>query len=1059
MNNPPQPQSSTRSQEADANITKLKEKLYELFQLNRGDLDFGLYRIMAMKSKEIKNFLDEHLLPQITEALGEIAEVDIANLQKEIDDLEKKMRGTGVALEHTPKFEELKKQQQAAKQDQQIEADTYNHLYNFFARYYHEGDFMSLRRYKGVGKEAYLVPYNGEEVKLHWANSDQYYIKTTENYASYVFLVGDGGNQRRVRFQIAEADNEKDHIKETKSKQRFFILAEDPIGNHPPPPPRPELIIRFAHRPLSESEKAKYPGNATKIQASINRHAEKVILKKIKKDWLPLIVASCPTETDKDRTLLGKHLAAYSSKNSFDYFIHKDIGGFLRRELDNYLKSDVLSIDNLQIVDDSSVIMRSLSQVKAIKNIGYKIIEFIAQLENFQKQLWLKKKFILETQYCVTLDKIPESFYEEIAKNKKQHAEWVELFAIDEINGDHSSTPYSKSLKSDFLKENPYLVLDTKHFDQIFTDKLLTALSQTTPLAEQMNGVLVHGENFQALNLLQSRYQEQVKCVYIDPPYNTNASSILYKNGYKDSSWMSLMEDRLLLAHAMLVKDGIICAAIDDEEVSVLRALMKKSFEVELGVATVRSNPAGRKTKGRFAPAHEYALFYGKAEGAVPGSLKKTEKQIKSYPHEDDHGRFMWTNLVRSGTNDKREDAPRLYYPIFVDNNHEIRISSMNWSEENREWIPQDSPAKDETVIYPFRKIGGNITEGNWHRGHQRLISEPSEYRVRKNSSGKFQIDFKKRMDENALPKTWWDKGAYQSANGTTMLKGILGDKKFDFPKSTELVKDCILASINSDENINVLDYFAGSGTTGHAVIDINREDDGDRRYILVEMGQHFDAVLLPRMKKVIYAKDWKDGKPKNQTDRQGVSQLFQYIQLESYEDTMDSLIVDPRDDLVAQAENKEFVEDYQLRYALGEETAQSASLVGKDFINPFNYTLSVVRDGIRREVKADIVETFNFLLGLKINKREWLEDVLTITGVAANGDSCLILWRNLEETDAKKLNEWFDKHRENCNDDLNLIYVNGDHLLNNRKKSNEMWEANTTEPVFRELMFGEWNN
>lgn len=127
-----------------------------------------------------------------------------------------------------------------------------------------------------------------------------------------------------------------------------------------------------------------------------------------------MIFVPCPTEADDTRTLLGKHITAYTSKNSFDYFIHKNLGGFLRRELDFYLKSEVISIDNLELNDDPTVFIRNLAQVKTIKRVGNKIIDFLAQLEDFQKQLWLKKKFALETQYCLTMDKVPESLYPEI---------------------------------------------------------------------------------------------------------------------------------------------------------------------------------------------------------------------------------------------------------------------------------------------------------------------------------------------------------------------------------------------------------------------------------------------------------------------------------------------------------------------------------------------------------------------------------------------------------------------------------------------------------------------
>src|SRR5690606_10320909 len=114
-------------------------------------------------------------------------------------------------------------------------------------------------------------------------------------------------------------------------------------------------------------------------------------------------------------------------------------------------------------------------------------------------------------------------------------------------------------------------------------------------------GLLIHGDNFQALNLLQERYREQVKCVYIDPPYNTDASAIIYKNGYKDSSWLSLMQDRLLLVHSLMLNDALISVAIDDQEVASLRSVLDKIFDREIGVSVVRSNPQSRKTSGKFS--------------------------------------------------------------------------------------------------------------------------------------------------------------------------------------------------------------------------------------------------------------------------------------------------------------------------------------------------------------------------------------------------------------------------------------------------------------------------
>ena len=519
-------------------FNRLKELLRTMFQLDRGDLDFGLYRIMNLKAREIEEFLENDLLPQVQTALAGNVVDRQAELENELAEARLQASGLGVDPETTPRFKELEQQLAEVKADVASEADVYNHLANFFARYYDEGDFMSLRRYSGGGQSTYLIPYDGEDVKLHWANSDQYYIKTTENYASYVFTVGPDPEKRRVRFEIAKADNEKDNVKEASDKQRRFLLADgDDVKTVEIVDS--DLIVRFTHRPLTENEKKIWKGSSVKQQEQINKAAAERILKTLKPEWQILLAVGAPTESIPERTVLDKHLATYTAKNSFDYFIHKDLGGFLRRELDLYLKTDVLNLDDLA-AGDTTRLQRALARTRAVRHVADKIITFLAQIEDFQKQLWLKKKFVLETQYCVTLDRVPETLYPEIVLNKAQHDEWVELFAIDEIEGDlgNGNTGYTNPLTIDFLKSNPYLVLDTRHFNQDFTDKLLAAMSDKESLEDQLDGLLIHGENFQALKLIIEKYRGDIGVIYIDPPYNTLATKIIYKNEYEHSSWL-----------------------------------------------------------------------------------------------------------------------------------------------------------------------------------------------------------------------------------------------------------------------------------------------------------------------------------------------------------------------------------------------------------------------------------------------------------------------------------------------------------------------------------------
>ena len=1044
---------------SEAKLDRLKALLREMFQLDRGDLDFGLYRIMNLQSAEVTAFLDDELLPQVKTKLNLTGAEERAALGKELEHTRKATRDLGYDPDTNPppKLIELNRRLAEMKKDADAEADVYNHLANFFSRYYTEGDFISQRRYSSGGRSAYLVPYDGEEVKLHWANADQYYVKTTENYASYAFTAGTGDAARRVRFEIAAADVEKDNVKEIKSRQRRFVLSG---GKSAVAIEDGELFVRFEHRPLVEGEKKRWPGNGSVQQALINEATSEGILNSVEPDWRVLLATSDPTPANGERKLIAKHLERYTAKNSFDYFIHKDLGGFLRRELDLYLNADVLNLDDLEL-GNVPRLDRALARMRAIRHIGSKIIDFLAHLEGFQRQLWLKKKFVLETHWCVTLDRVPASLYPEIAASEAQCEEWIRLFAVDEIEGDRTNGRIAWSIPPslDFLEANRFLVLDTRHFDRDFSDRLLAALSDAGPLDEQTDGFLVHGENFQALNLLLTRYEGRIQCVYIDPPYNTESSSILYKNDLKDSSWLSLMESRLSLAKTFLRNDGILCCAIDDEEVWRLRALLQTMFEKEIGVAPVRSTPIGRTSVGKLSSTHEYALFYGD-EKAAPGSLIKTRKEEQRYPYSDESGRYAWRNLLRTGTHDRRTDRPKLYYPIFVSSDDSLRVPKMEWDDQSSAYRLLEQPRKDEIIVWPDKNQNGTRIEKRWERGGERVSREAHEYRIQRNGDGAetqdISIHFIQRMDAESTPKTWWGDSKYASSNhGARVLKELFADNPFNYAKSVALVEDCIRASGGGEQDAETLDFFAGSGTTGHAIIDLNRSDDGRRKYLLVEMGHHFDTVLLPRIKKIVHSSDWKGGKP---VSRGGVTQLFKYIRLESYEDAMDSLEVVPpsqaQQDLLTG--NPSLAEDYRLRYALGVETAGSASLLGRDFSNPFDYILSVVRDGVRREVQADLPETFNHLLGLRVESRRWTEGVLTIAGTDTDGQHCLVLWRDLNEMDHRTLEAWFTRHRESFTGPLYRIFVNGDHTLNALQQPGDTWTAETIETIFRELMFSD---
>jgi adenine-specific DNA-methyltransferase len=404
---------------------KLKTLLRELFQLDQPDLDFGIYRILHAKSAEVTQFLDQDLLPQVREAFAQYQSADSAELKKELDKLIGQILGADMDPEQSPKVQELRKQLNASVDLAALESEVYDHLYSFFRRYYSEGDFLSKRVYKpGV----YAIPYEGEEVMLHWANKDQYYIKTSEYLRDYAFRLRpeDEAKPLRVHFRLVDANVEQNNVK---GRDRIFVLADGgESGQEFIAEENGELIIRFEYRPTTLSdwpEEERDSKRRPPAQRDMTAQAVARILAVDDEQLAPWIAELGQTHTlatgeQADYSRLQGHLNRYTARNTFDYFIHKDLGGFLRRELDFYIKNEVMHLDDIEN-ESVAKVEQYLSKIKVIRRIAGKIIDFLAQLEDFQKKLWLKKKFVVETSYCITLGTIPEEFYPEIAANRAQY--------------------------------------------------------------------------------------------------------------------------------------------------------------------------------------------------------------------------------------------------------------------------------------------------------------------------------------------------------------------------------------------------------------------------------------------------------------------------------------------------------------------------------------------------------------------------------------------------------------------------------------------------------------
>jgi adenine-specific DNA-methyltransferase len=1020
-------------------LQELVTKLREIFQIDRPELDFGIYRILSASAGEINDYLQNRLPEKVQQALSAGSAASAQQLQAELQEAEKNAQALGVSPDAVPKVQELRANlKETAAGSSEHENAVFSHLLAFFSRYYEQGDFISQRRYKG---NTYAIPYAGEEVMLHWANKDQYYTKSGENFSNYSFKLPEenGKPGRTVHFRLVAADTAKDNRKDNDKERRFALLVAKtvtrldengdeyeeelvPVEEVSGSDGNQELIIRF--------EYAAQP-KGTKQEALVTKAVEAVLADAaVKAHWLAL-GNRAPTEKSPQRTLIEKHLSDYTTKNTADYFIHKDLGGFLRRELDFYIKNEVMHLDDVQNAGAFANIERNLRMIQCLRSIALELITFLAQLEDFQKKLWLKKKFVVSSHYCITLDRVPEALWPEVAANERQWEYWRNLGMLDDEKSDLLGLVKIGSLE--YLKTRKFLMIDTTLFGTEFKYRLLAALDN---LDENLDGLLVNGDNFQGLNLLQEGYRNKVNSIYIDPPYNTSASEILYKNSYKHSSWLSLMQDRVIKSKSLLTHDGNLCVTIDDVEVNELLFLLKMIFGVENieGIVPIRINPSGRPTERGFALTHEYALFFGNSDASSIAKIPRTEAQLTRFSESDEIGRFEWRNLRREGSNSDRADGERQFFPIYVDLNlGTIRVPEMRWEEDRRSWVEEDAPKANESIIFPVNDQG---KEKNWRWSEESIRRDYSQFLARTPRGGTPQVYYKYRENtEGTTPLTLWTESKFSATEyGTKILKDLFGDSLFSYPKSIHAVEECL--SVMGTKNVKnsvVLDYFAGSGTTAHAVISLNRAG-GKHKYVLVEQGEYFDLVTKPRVQKVVYSADWKDGKPI--AKETGVSHAFKVIKIESYEDTLNNLRLcrtSAQDDLL-NALPQQAKDDYLINYLLELESRGSLLSVEK-FKKPFDFTLNIAVDsaGASEPRKVDLVETFNYLIGLRVKHidAQPQRGFVTVTGTLPSNETCLVLWRDCDVLDYEGINKLCDKLAINpADNEFDLVYINGDHNI-----------------------------
>ena len=389
-------------------------------------------------------------------------------------------------------------------------------------------------------------------------------------------------------------------------------------------------------------------------------------------------------------------------------------------------------------------------------------------------------------------------------------------------------------------------ILAQDEIDRLFDPKVLTGWKRYSVDGEQKvteimrddsgvirENLLIKGNNLLALHTLKTQFRGQVKLIYIDPPYNPDSPSntFTYNNNFNDSSWLTFMKNRLEVARELLTKDGALIVAIDENEQAYLTVLLNEIFsEYEIHCITIVHNPRGVQGTN-FSYVHEYALFVIPQGKKVIGDRKIPSEEV------------TWSNFRNWGGESRRENAKNCFYPIIVENGEIVGFGDVLDSDEHP--FAQTVPHEKSDFVYP---IDQNMIERKWRYARQ-SVDEVSHLLRAKNTKTGYEIEIGK--DFGVYRTVWEDSRFDANVYGTQIVKSLVPDCDFAFPKSLWNVYDCLYSVVSADKDAIVLDFFAGSGTTAHAVLELNK-DGGNRKFIICEQMHYVQNVTRERIKKVI---------------------------------------------------------------------------------------------------------------------------------------------------------------------------------------------------------------
>ena len=783
--------------------------------------------------------------------------------------------------------------------------DIYNKLYTFFDSYLNDTGTPFFHD-TPLYKNIYAKVYtNSKDTSLFYKTKDLYYVKSDTLYTS--LTLSDENELAQIHFDTSEYRQNADNTK----RKLIFKLDKIEQTSADTQDSIPTIYIKVL------SQKDLFPDLNAVFKENSNELSEDFI-KSLKAHKIPL-----------DEAHIKKLFASYKKQNEIDFFIHKNARAFLQEQFDLWFYHYLYKDSEFQ---EWSV--KSISHLQRIRNIALEIIGLIGDFEDELKAVWLKPKFAKKVNYVFSLNLILRhsvlsdkaqntALLDSICKDKgfeKQIKEWQDLGLIDE-------SFQAQNISEKILSDDKYkfLPLDTKHFSKETQYKILSVFDDIESI---LNGELIKADNFQALNTIMPKYQNKVDLIYIDPPYNTGNDGFIYSDKFNHSSWLSMIANRLELAREFLQDSGSIFISIDDNEQARLKILCDEIF----GEGNFMANIIWEKVfsavnlRKDFSPNHDFISVYSKnIDKTLLNPLPRTEEANARYKNPDNDPRGIWT----SGDMSVGPAVEANIYEITLPSGRKIlppKGYSWRLSKETFEEY-----LKDNRIYFN----GGDSVPRI-----KRFLSE---------------------VKDGITPLTIWKhKEVGHNQDAAKEILALFDDKIFDTPKPERLLKR--ICEIASNQDSIILDFFAGSGTSVAAAQKLGR------KWLGIEMGEHFYKVIIPRLKKVIGG--FQSGISK-ECDYQGGG-AFRYYELESYEEAL--------------KECEYVLTDCQCENKTGKEIGNNAEVIypAKDYqkaqkiidyrksrklIKKLNKgeTITLDMSGYRKEF--DLFHTLANLQGLKIKR------------------------------------------------------------------------------------------